>query len=80
MVREKLENLIDLEDLVQIIYRKDVFESNEFNKIIFRHIDIEYCFGEYFEVAEDNELFSKLRNVFGDFDLEKDKMILFENE
>ena len=79
-MKEKLETLIDLKDVVQIVYRKDVFEADEFNLFCFKHIDIEYCHGEFSEVPEGNELFGKLRNVFGDFDLEKDEIILYKNE
>lgn len=48
------ENLGD--DVSCIVYRKDVFEYGN-NVIISRHIDIEFSFGEYFEVSEETSLF-----------------------
>lgn len=44
------------EDVSEIVYRVDVFECND-TPIIDRHIDIEYSFGDYYEVHEDSPLF-----------------------
>lgn len=40
------------EDVSEIVYRTDVFECDDAS-IIDRHIDIEYSFGDYYEVHED---------------------------
>lgn len=44
------------EDISYIIYYTDVFESDNI-PIIHRHIDIEYSFGEYYEICENTDLF-----------------------
>ena len=44
------------EDVSEIVYRTDVFECDDAS-IIDRHIDIEYSFGDYYEVHEDSPLF-----------------------
>ncbi len=44
------------EDISCIVYRADVFEAGD-DVMIDRHIDIEYSFGEYYEVCEDTSLF-----------------------
>lgn len=44
------------EDVSEIVYRVDVFECDDAS-VIDRHIDIEYSFGDYYEVHEDSPLF-----------------------
>lgn len=44
------------EDVSEIVYCIDVFECDD-APIIDRHIDIEYSFGDYYEVHEDSPLF-----------------------
>lgn len=44
------------EDVSEIVYRTDVFECDDAS-IIDRHIDIEYSFGDYYEVHEYSPLF-----------------------
>ena len=44
------------EDVSEIVYRIDVLECDD-TPIIDRHIDIEYSFGDYYEVHEDSPLF-----------------------
>lgn len=44
------------EDISYIVYYTDVLEC-ENTLIIHRHIDIEYSFGEYYEICEDTDLF-----------------------
>ena len=44
------------EDVSEIVYRIEVFECDD-TPIIDRHIDIEYSFGDYYEVHEENPLF-----------------------
>lgn len=44
------------EEICRIVYRIDVFECDGFVKVV-RHVDVEYSFGEYYEVCEDTSLF-----------------------
>ena len=44
------------EDVSEIVYRMDVFDCGD-SPVIDRHIDIEYSFGDYYEVHEDSPLF-----------------------
>ncbi|MDE7477531.1 MAG: hypothetical protein K2M91_06230 [Lachnospiraceae bacterium] len=44
------------EDISCIVYRIDVFKCDN-ELMIDRHVDIEYSFGEYYEVSEDTPLF-----------------------
>ncbi len=50
------------EDISCIVYRVDVFECGEAT-IIDRHIDIEYSFGEYYEIPEDTPIFAFIRTL-----------------
>lgn len=45
------------EEISSIVYCTEVFKCDD-TVIAVRHIDIEYSFGEYYEVGEDTELFS----------------------
>lgn len=45
------------EDISEIVYRIDVLECDD-TPIIDRHIDIEYSFGDYYEVREEKPLIS----------------------
>ena len=45
------------EDVSEIVYRIDMFECGDI-PIIDRHIDIEYSFGDYYEVHEDSLYFN----------------------
>lgn len=44
------------EDISEIVYRMDALECGD-SPIIDRHIDIEYSFGDYYEVREDSPTF-----------------------
>jgi len=48
-------------DISNIVYHIDVLECGD-TSIIDRHIDIEYSFGEYYEVREDTLLFQFICN------------------
>lgn len=52
------------EDISSIVYRIDVF-GDEDPSMIDRHIDIEYSFGDYFEITEDSPLFEYIRGLCG---------------
>ena len=43
-------------DISGIVYRTEVFECGD-SPMIDRHVDIEYSFGEYYEIGEDTSLF-----------------------
>lgn len=64
--RLALENGVENDDLSgdisSIVYRVDVF-GDENPSMIHRHIDIEYSFGEYFEITEDSPLFEYIRGL-----------------
>ena len=51
-----IENDASSEDISSIVYRVDVF-GDEDPSMTDRHIDIEYSFGDYFEITEDSPLF-----------------------
>lgn len=50
------------EDISSVVYRVDVF-GDEDPSMIDRHIDIEYSFGDYFEITEDSPLFEYIRSL-----------------
>ena len=52
------------EDISEIVYRVDVFECED-APMIDRHIDIEYSFGECYEVQEDTSLFQFICELCG---------------
>ena len=68
------------EDVSEIAYRIDVFECGD-SPIIDRHIDIEYSFGDYYEVHEDSPLFQFICELW-DLSLaqEEEEIILYQND
>lgn len=52
------------EEILQIVFRRDVFACGS-DTLIDRHIDIEYSFGEYYEVREENPLFQYICSLCG---------------
>lgn len=68
------------EDVSEIVYRTDVFECDDAS-IIDRHIDIEYSFGDYYEVHEENPLFQFICALCNlSFALEEEEIILYQYE
>ena len=68
------------EDVSEIAYRIDVFECGD-SPVIDRHIDIEYSFGDYYEVHEDSPLFQficELCNLSSA--QEEEEIILYQND
>ena len=68
------------EDVSEIVYRIDVFECGD-SPVIDRHIDIEYSFGDYYEVHEDSPLFQficELCNLSSA--QEEEEIILYQND
>lgn len=47
-----------------IVYRVDIFKYGDDN-IISRHIDIEFTFGDYYEICEDNSIFQYICSLCG---------------
>lgn len=67
------------EDISEIVYRIDVFECDD-TPIIDRHIDIEYSFGDYYEVHEENPLFQFICSLCNlSLAQEKEGIILYQN-
>ena len=52
------------EEISQIVFRKDVFECDS-DTVVDRHIDIEYSFGECYEVHEETPLFQYICSLSG---------------
>ncbi|MDE7327770.1 MAG: hypothetical protein K2N63_16080 [Lachnospiraceae bacterium] len=68
------------EDVSEIVYRIDVFECDD-TSIIDRHIDIEYSFGDFYEVHEDNPLFQFICTLCNlSLAQEKEEIILYQND
>lgn len=68
------------EDISEIVYRIDVFECDNAPKID-RHIDIEYSFGDYYEVHEENPLFQFICALCNlSLAQEEKEIILYEND
>lgn len=49
-------------DISGIVYRTEVFECGD-SPMIDRHVDIEYSFGEYYEIGEDSSLFGVISTL-----------------
>ena len=68
------------EDVSEIVYRIDVFECGDIS-IIDRHIDIEYSFGDYYEVHEDTPLFQFICALCNlSLAQEEEEIILYQND
>lgn len=70
---------VSCEDISRIVYYKDVFECGS-TVVVSRHIDIEFSYGEYFEVCEGTPLFEyigALCNLFLSQE-EKETMVIYQ--
>ena len=68
------------EDVSEIVYRIDVFEGGD-SPIIDRHIDIEYSFGDYYEVHEDSPLFQFICELCNlSLTQDEEEIILYQND
>lgn len=68
------------EDIIRIVYCADVFECGG-SSVIDRHIDIEYSFGEYYEVRENASLFPFICTICGlPLLQEETKVIIYQKE
>lgn len=75
MMKKNIDAFVNVDDISRIVYRKD-----DFGVTCFRHIDVEYSYGEYIEISEKDANFQRILDVFGITDLEKEEIILFEEE
>ena len=69
------------EDIAEIAYRTDVFECGD-TPVIDRHIDIDYSFGDHYEVHEDDPLFQFICTLcsLSSAQAEEEEIILYQNE
>ena len=68
------------EEVSEIAYRIDVFECGD-SPIIDRHIDIEYSFGDYYEVHEDSPMFQFICELCNlSLTQEEEEIILYQND
>lgn len=68
------------ENVSEIVYRIDVFECDD-APIIDRHIDIEYSFGDYYEVHEENPIFQFICALCSlSLTQEEGEIILYQND
>ena len=68
------------EDVSEIAYRIDVFECSD-SPVIDRHIDIEYSFGDYYEVHEDSPLFQFICELCNlSLAQEEEEIILYQSD
>lgn len=67
------------EDVSAIVYYNDLYKCGE-NNIIDRHIDIEFIFGEYYELHDEDELFQYIYELCELSSVMKEgKKILYQN-
>ena len=55
---------IDMEDVIRISLQEDIFELNETKKIVSKHIDVDFQYGEFIEINEHSSLFQVLFSYF----------------
>lgn len=67
------------EDISEIVYRIDMFECGD-APIIDRHIDIEYSFGDCYEVHEESPLFQFICALCNLSAQEEEEIILYQND
>lgn len=70
---ELLETLVEIDDISEIVYRRD-----DFGVKCFRHIDIECIYGDYIEIPEGDSKFKRMMDFFEITDLEKEEIVLFQ--
>ena len=69
------------EEIFQIVFRKDVLECGS-DTMVDRHIDIEYSFGECYEVHEETPLFQYICSLCGLSLLqeEREEMVIYQKD
>ena len=53
-----------MEDVIRISLQVDIFELNETKKIVSKHIDVDFSYGEFIEINEHSSLFQVLFSYF----------------
>ena len=80
---EKMLSEYDLDlcgDVYSIVYYNDSYKCGE-NNIIDRHIDIEFVFGEYHELHEEDRLFQYVCSLCDlNVLMKQDKIILYKKD
>ena len=68
------------EDISEIVYRVDVFECGD-DPVVDRHVDIEYSFGDYLEVHEDDPVFAFICGLCSlPLAEEEQEIVLYQND
>lgn len=55
---------VDMENVIRISLQVDIFELNENKKIVSKHIDVDFSYGEFIEINEHSSLFQVLFSYF----------------
>ena len=55
---------VDMENVIRISLQEDIFELNETKKIVSKHIDVDFSYGEFIEINEHSSLFQVLFSYF----------------
>lgn len=72
---------VDMEEIIQIALLVDIFKLDETEKIISKHIDIDYSYGEFLEIHEDTSMYQVLSSYFNVEDIhEEGEVILYASE
>ncbi|MBS5111295.1 MAG: hypothetical protein KHZ15_01255 [Coprobacillus cateniformis] len=68
-----------LKDIINIVYYNDIFECGD-TTIVHQHIDIEFSYGEYYEVCEGTSLFDDICVLchISLLQREQEKIIIYE--
>ena len=71
----------DVDDIYSVTYFTDVFEL-ENNKLIFRHIDIDFINGEFLELNDTDKRYQRLKEIFSvnETDFENDMLLYKRGE
>lgn len=66
------------DDIETITYRQDVFMAGD-TQMMFRHIDIDLCYGDFLEIQEEDEVFSYIVTICN-IDFLDRSIILYQKE
>ena len=71
----------DVDDIYSVTYFTDVFELED-NKLIFRHIDIDFINGEFLELNDTDKRYQRLKEIFSvnETDFENDMLLYKRGE
>lgn len=67
------------EDIETITYYQDVFMAGD-TQIMFRHIDIDMCYGDFLEIQEEDEVFSYIVTICHKDLSKEESIILYQKE